>query len=73
MFPALEKLSKKAAVSTSAAQRTSLFHAIGTDIDTKGPFFPLLQPGQVVASSKNLTNAPFNVLYWLDVAAVGSH
>ena len=71
-FPALEALAKKAAVATVPAQRVSLFRQIGTDIDTKGPFFPLIQPGQVVATSKNLTNAPFNVLYWLNVAAVGS-
>jgi peptide/nickel transport system substrate-binding protein len=72
MLPSLEKTAKKAAVATKPAVRTALFRQIGTAIDTKGPFFPLLQPGQVVASSKNLTNAPFNVLYWLDVAAVGS-
>jgi len=71
-FPAVEALAKKAAVATVPAQRTTLFRAIGTAIDTKGPFFPLIQPGQVVATSKNLTNAPFNVLYWLNVAAVGS-
>jgi peptide/nickel transport system substrate-binding protein len=71
-FPALEALAKKAAVATAPAARTALFRSIGTDIDTKGPFFPLIQPGQVVATSKNLTNAPFNVLYWLNVAAVGS-
>jgi peptide/nickel transport system substrate-binding protein len=72
-LPSLEALAKKAAVATDPAQRTSLYRSIGTQIDTKGPFFPLIQPGQVVATSKNLTNAPFNVLYWLNVAAVGSH
>jgi hypothetical protein len=42
-------------------------------MNASGPFYPLIQPGQVVASSKNLTNATFNVLYWIDVASVGSH
>ena len=37
------------------------------------PFYPLLQPGQVTVGSKNLTNYPYNALYWLDVAAVGSN
>jgi hypothetical protein len=32
-----------------------------------------VQPGQVVAASKNLTSTTFNVLYWIDVAAVGAH
>jgi hypothetical protein len=31
-----------------------------------------VQPGQVVASSKNLTKTTFNVVYWIDVTAVGS-
>jgi hypothetical protein len=31
-----------------------------------------VQPGQVVASSKNLTGTTFNVVYWIDVTAVGS-
>jgi peptide/nickel transport system substrate-binding protein len=72
-FPALEALGRKAAVTASPAVRGKLFRSIQKDINAKGPFYPLIQPGQVVASSKNLTKATFNVLYWLDVAAVGSH
>lgn len=72
-FPALVALGKKAAVATVPAARVKLFRAIQQDLNAKGPFYPLIQPGQVVAASKNLTGATFNVLYWIDVAAVGSH
>jgi peptide/nickel transport system substrate-binding protein len=72
-YPALEALGVKASVATAAATRKPLFETIQKDMNATGPFYPLIQPGQVVASSKNLTNATFNVLYWIDVAAVGSH
>jgi peptide/nickel transport system substrate-binding protein len=71
-FPALEALGRKAAVETVPAARKSIFQKISRDLNSKGPFYPLIQPGQVVASSKNLTHATFNVLYWIDVAAVGT-
>jgi peptide/nickel transport system substrate-binding protein len=70
--PSITALSKKAAVATKLAQRQTLFQKIGTEIDTSSPFFPLIQPGQVTAASKNLTNTPYNALYLLNVAAVGS-
>jgi peptide/nickel transport system substrate-binding protein len=72
-YPALSALGVKASVATAAATRKPLFETIQKDMNAKGPFYPLIQPGQVVASSKNLTGATFNVLYWIDVAAVGSH
>jgi len=50
----------------------ALYTTIGNDLNAKSPFYPLLQPGQVVASSKNLTKTTFNVVYWIDVTAVGS-
>jgi peptide/nickel transport system substrate-binding protein len=71
-YPALEALGKKAAVATAAPVRAPLFRTIQNDLNAKGPFYPLIQPGQVVAASKNLTGATFNVLYWINVASVGS-
>ena len=70
---ALTALGKKASVATAPAARKPLFQKIQQNMNASGPFYPLIQPGQVVASSKNLTNATFNVLYWIDVASVGSH
>jgi len=70
--PSLSTLGKKAGVATKTVQRQTLFQKIDTSIDTASPFFPLIQPGQIVAASKNLTNAPYNALYLLTVADVGS-
>jgi peptide/nickel transport system substrate-binding protein len=70
--PTLTKLANKASDATKAATRQSLFQQINTEIDNNSPFYPLIQPGQIVAGSKNLTNDPYNALYVLNVAAVGS-
>jgi peptide/nickel transport system substrate-binding protein len=70
---ALEALGKKAAATVSPKARASAFQQIQHTLNQSGPFYPILQPGQVVVASKNITNDPFNALYWLDVAAVGSH
>ena len=71
-LPALEALGKKAGATANPAARAKMFQQIGTELNAKGPFYPLVQPGQVVASSSNLTNTTFNVVYWIDVTAVGS-
>ncbi len=71
---ALEALGKKASAMVSAKQRAAAFQQIQNTVNASGsPFYPLLQPGQVTVGSKNLTNYPYNALYWLDVAAVGSN
>jgi peptide/nickel transport system substrate-binding protein len=41
-------------------------------MNQSGPFFPLLQPGQIVAGSKNLTNLAYNASWLIDVAAIGT-
>jgi peptide/nickel transport system substrate-binding protein len=71
-YPALEALGKKAGSTATPAARAKLFQQIQTQLNAKGPFYPLVQPGQVVASSSNLTGTTFNVVYWIDVTAVGS-
>jgi peptide/nickel transport system substrate-binding protein len=71
-YPALEKLGVKAGSTANPTVRASLYKQIGNQLNAKSPFYPLVQPGQVVASSKNLTKTTFNVVYWIDVTAVGS-
>jgi peptide/nickel transport system substrate-binding protein len=70
--PTIEALGKKASATVSPDARAALYRQIGNRLNKVGPFFPLLQPGQVVAASKNLTNVTFNPLYWTDIAAVGT-
>jgi peptide/nickel transport system substrate-binding protein len=69
---ALEALGAKAGATVSPKARGSLFQQIQHTLNASGsPIFPLLQPGQVTVGSKNLTNYPYNALYWLDVSSVG--
>jgi len=71
-LPALEKLGVRAGSTAAPALRGRLFQQIGNQLNARSPFYPLIQPGQVVASSSNLTRTTFNVVYWIDVTAVGS-
>ena len=49
-----------------------LYQDIQNTMNQSGPFFPLLQPGQIVAGSKNLTNLEYNASWLIDVAAIGT-
>lgn len=66
----LESLGRQAASATVPKDRTKLYTTIQTQLNQRGPFFPLFQPGQVIVSSKNLSGVVFNVQYVIDVSAV---
>jgi peptide/nickel transport system substrate-binding protein len=68
----LEALGRKAGSTTNPAVRGQLFKQIQLQLNQRGPFFPLFQPGQIVASSKNLTRVVYNAQFQIDVSTVGS-
>jgi peptide/nickel transport system substrate-binding protein len=68
----LEALGRKAGSTADPVARGKLFQQVQTQLNQRGPFFPLFQPGQVVASSKNLTGVVYNAQFQLDVSTVGS-
>lgn len=68
----LEALGRKAGSTTNPAVRGTLFKQIQLQLNQRGPFFPLFQPGQIVASSKNLTGVVYNAQFQIDLSAVGS-
>ena len=68
----LEALGRKAGSTTNPAVRGTLFKQIQLQLNQRGPFFPLFQPGQIVASSKNLTRVVYNAQFQIDLSAVGS-
>jgi peptide/nickel transport system substrate-binding protein len=70
--PKLEALGRKAGSTTNPTVRGQLFKQIQLQLNQRGPFFPLFQPGQIVASSKNLTGVVYNAQFQIDVSAVGS-
>ena len=69
--PSLEALGVKASSSTDNNSRGQLFQQIQRQLNTDGPFFPLIQPGQVVAASKGVTGADYNPTWTIDPAGVG--
>ena len=68
--PSIEKLSAQALVTTDAKKRKALYQKIQTQLNQRGPYFPLIQPTQVFVSTKDLRNAVFNATYAVDVTQV---
>ena len=68
----LEALGRKAGSTANPVVRGKLFQQIQTQLNQRGPFYPLFQPGQVVVSSKNLTNVIYNAQFQIDLSVIGS-
>jgi peptide/nickel transport system substrate-binding protein len=68
----LEALGRKAGSTSDPVARGKLFQQLQLQLNQRGPFYPLFQPGQVVASSKNLTNVAYNAQFQIDVSTIGS-
>ena len=69
----LEALGRKAgSTSDPGRTRAALPGSCSSSSNQRGPFYPLFQPGQVVASSKNLTRVAYNAQFQIDVSTVGS-
>jgi peptide/nickel transport system substrate-binding protein len=66
---ALERLAARARVTTSDRARAPIYRQIQRRLNQTGPYFPLIQPTQVFASTKDLRAAVFNPLYSIDVRA----
>jgi peptide/nickel transport system substrate-binding protein len=67
---AIEALASKALVTTAAAARKSLYEQIQTQLNERGPYFPLIQPTQVFVSTADLKGAVYNAEYDVDVTQV---
>jgi peptide/nickel transport system substrate-binding protein len=68
--PSIEKLAAQALVTTNPKLRKALYQKIQTQLNQRGPYFPLIQPTQVFVSTKDLNNAVFNATYAVDVTQV---
>ncbi len=68
--PAIEKLAAQALVTTNAAKRKTIYQAIQTQLNQRGPFFPLIQPTQVFVATADLNSAVYNAVYSIDVTQV---
>jgi peptide/nickel transport system substrate-binding protein len=68
--PSIEKLAAQALVTTNPKLRKALYQKIQTQLNQRGPYFPLIQPTQVFVSTTDLNNAVFNATYAVDVTRV---
>ena len=68
--PALEQLAARARVTTSDAGPGAASTGRSSNrLNQTGPYFPLIQPTQVFAATRDLQGAVFNPLYSIDVRA----
>lgn len=68
--PAIAKIAAKALVTTASAAREKLYQQFQTELNARGPYFPLIQPTQVFVSTADLKNAVYNAVYSVDVTQV---
>jgi peptide/nickel transport system substrate-binding protein len=69
--PTIAALAAKAASTVGTAARTAVFRQFQTDLNTSGPFMPLLQTAQVTVATKGLTDVQANGLWLLDLRNIG--
>jgi peptide/nickel transport system substrate-binding protein len=70
--PSISTLADAAAAGGTNAQRDSQFQALQKALNKSGPFIPLLQPGNNIASKKSVTGVVYNAVWTIDIAALGS-
>jgi peptide/nickel transport system substrate-binding protein len=66
----IEKLASQALVTTNTAAREKLYQQFQTQLNQRGPYFPLIQPTQVFVATADLRNAVYNATYSIDVTQV---
>ncbi|WP_441725494.1 ABC transporter substrate-binding protein [Glaciibacter sp. 2TAF33] len=70
--PTVSSLADAAAVGGSDAERKTQFQDFQKALGSSGPFIPLLQPGNNIASKPSVTNVVYNAVWTIDIAALGS-
>jgi peptide/nickel transport system substrate-binding protein len=65
--PALEQLAARARRTASDRLRAPMYRQIQRRLNQSGPYFPLIQPTQTFAATRDLRGAVFNALYSIDV------
>ena len=71
--PALVEMGAKASSTADITSRGKQFQDIQNKLNQESPIFPLLNPGQSVVTTKNLTNVAYSPVWYIDFAAIGSN
>jgi peptide/nickel transport system substrate-binding protein len=67
----ISKLADAAGTGGSNTARQSQFVALQKALNASGPFIPLLQPGNNIASKSTVTGVVYNAVWTIDIAALG--
>jgi len=70
--PAIADLGAKAGSTADLPTRGQLFRDVQNQLNEQSPIYPLLNAGQAVVTTKNLTNVAYSPVWYIDFAAIGS-
>jgi peptide/nickel transport system substrate-binding protein len=70
---AVAELGAKAGSTADLSTRAQLFRDVQDRLNEVSPIFPLLNPGQAVVTTKNLTRVDYSPVWYIDFAAIGSN
>ena len=71
--PDIEALGAKAGSTADNAARGQLYVQLQTLLNQESPMLPLIQPGQSVVATNNLTNVTYSPVWYLDLASIDTH
>ena len=73
MAPDIDTLGAKAGSTADNTARGQLFVQLQMLLNQESPMLPLIQPGQSVVATNNLTNVTYSPVWYLDLASIGTH
>lgn len=70
--PGVSALAEEARLGGTPEERGEKFVALQQALNESGPFIPLLQPGNNIASATSVTDVTYNAVWTIDIADLGS-
>jgi peptide/nickel transport system substrate-binding protein len=71
--PSIVELANRAGSTADMATRGKLFQDLQNQLNQQSPIYPILNPGQAVVTTRNLTNVAYSPVWNIDFAAIGSN
>ena len=71
--PDIETLGAQAGSTADNVKRGQLYQQLQMLLNQESPMLPLIQPGQSVVATNNLTNVIYSPVWYLDLASIGTH
>jgi peptide/nickel transport system substrate-binding protein len=71
--PTLVEMGNKAGSTADNTSRAQQFRDIQTKLNQESPIYPLLNAGQSVVTTRNLTSVAYSPVWYIDFAAIGTN